>query len=114
MVDGFEPARLRLGLAPAELAQPLQRIAPGLHSFALVAPPGSGGTDVELEVLFDGAVIVSKRLSIAVDRHVATDGVAARGGCTFARGSVGAGSAWLAALLAIGALRAQKRYRRTR
>jgi MYXO-CTERM domain-containing protein len=112
VVDGFEPSRLRLKHAPAELEAALRRVAPGLYSFALVAPAGSGGDEIELELLYDDAVIVSRRVPIAVDRHVATEGLAARGGCavTPARGK--AGGALLGLLLAT-ALR-RRRYRRTR
>jgi hypothetical protein len=114
VVDGFEPSRLGLKHEPAELAEPLRRIAPGLYSFALAAPEGTGGSEIELAVLFDGAVVASRRIPIAVDRHVAAEGLAARGGCSFARPQGGV-SGVLLALLVAGALRgARSRYRRTR
>jgi subtilisin family serine protease len=114
VVDGFEPSRLGLRHAPAELDSPLRRIAPGLYSFALIAPAGSGGADIELELLYDDAVIVSRRVPIAVDRHVATEGLAARGGCAFARVSGGASAALLGLLFALALGRARLRYRRTK
>jgi hypothetical protein len=114
VVDGFDPSRLGLKHEPAELTEPLRRIAPGLFSFALVAPAGTGGSEIELELLFDGAPVVSRRIPVAVDRHVAEQGLAARGGCAFARSHGGTSGGFLA-LLVVGALRsARSRYRRTR
>jgi subtilisin family serine protease len=114
VVDGFDPSRLRLRCQPAELVGPLRRIAPGLYSFTLVAPSGTGGDEIALEVLFDDAVVVSRRIPIAVDRHVAADGLAARGGCAFAPAHGGASGAFLGLLLAAALRRMRSSYKRTR
>lgn len=105
VVDGFDPSRLALVHEPAELIEPLQRVAPGLYSFALVAPPGTGGGEIALELYFDEVRVAARRVPIAVDRHVASSGLAARGGCGVARRSDTTSGALFALCLALAARR---------
>ncbi len=84
---GFEPERLRLQVQPGEVASPLSRIGPGLWSFAVAAPAGSGGGRLQLRVVFDGRTLVTRVVPVAVDRGVVERGVSARGGCAIANGS---------------------------
>lgn len=82
--DGFDPARLELGLRRAKLVEPLSRIAPGLFRFAVAAPRDSGGQSLRVALHFDGREIVHRELSIEVDAHFAAGPVSTRGGCGFA------------------------------
>jgi subtilisin family serine protease len=91
IADGFDPSRLRLLAEPANVREGLTRVAPGFYRFALTAPEGTGGERLRISIRFDDQEIVSKELPIAVDRSVASDGVAARGGCAVGRGSVSTG-----------------------
>jgi hypothetical protein len=94
--DGFDPRRLGVAVHGGALASPLERRAPGLHQFAVTAPEGSGGGELEVSLLFDGAPIATRSAPIAVDRTLAQHGVTARGGCTLGR--TPASAAWLASL----------------
>jgi len=100
IADGFDPARLTLSAAPALIHEGLTRVAPGFYRFVLSAPANSAGQDLRIAVSFDQRVIVSKTLSIAVDRWVASDGVSARGGCSVNQSSTGMG-AWLGVMAAL-------------
>ncbi len=81
IADGFDASRLRLRATPAELREPLTRIASGFYRFAAAAPSDTGGQTMHIEVSFDEQVIAEKDLPIAVDRWVADYGVSVRGGC---------------------------------
>jgi hypothetical protein len=85
IADAFEPNRLQLSVTPRPSEQSLVRVGPGLWKLEVSAPPGSGGATLQIEVRFDGRLVAARKLPIAVDREIATDGVAARGGCA-ARG----------------------------
>lgn len=87
IADGFDPQRLQLTAEPALIHEALTRVAPGFYRFVLSAKANSGGEDLRIAVSFDGRVIASKELRIAVDRWVASDGVSARGGCSVAAGT---------------------------
>jgi MYXO-CTERM domain-containing protein len=76
----------------------------------LTAPPGSGGSTLHLNVLFDGQPLLSRDLPIAVDHWLANDGVSARGGCAFGPRPNAALGAW-AALGALGLLFERRRRR---
>jgi len=104
IADGFDPQRLQLTAAPALIHEGLTRVAPGFYRFVLSAPANSGGEDLRIAVSFDGRVIVSKELRIAVDRWVASDGVSARGGCSVVRSGTGTGTgtAWLGVCVLLG------------
>ncbi|HEV8245677.1 MAG TPA: S8 family serine peptidase, partial [Polyangiaceae bacterium] len=80
--DAFEAARLSLSVDHGTLVLPLTRLAAGLYSFAVSAPSGSGGGELGLRLYFDGTLLVSRRVPIAVDHAVSEQGVAARGGCS--------------------------------
>jgi MYXO-CTERM domain-containing protein len=97
IADGFDPQRLALSAGPALIHEPLTRVAPGFYRFALSAPANTGGDDLRIAVSFDEREIAAKTLRIAVDRWVASDGVSARGGCSFR--SAGTGTGWMFALL---------------
>jgi subtilisin family serine protease len=79
--DGVSAAGLVLTAAPGSLARELRREAPGLWSFAVVAPAGSGGQTLELTLELDGELLGRHRVPIAVDRSVATGEVTVHGGC---------------------------------
>ena len=110
IADGFEPSRLRVTAEPATFSEDLTRVAPGFYRFTLTAPPGSGGSTLHLNVLFDGQPLLRHDLPIAVDRWLANDGVSARGGCAFGP----APSATLSSWAPLGALALLLRRRRRR
>ncbi len=109
IADGFDAARLKLMVAPAHITTPLTRVAPGLWRFAAAAPAGSGGGELRLDVTWDDQVLIERKLPIAVDRWIASDGVDARGGCNVA----GRNSPWSAigavVALALGTLLRRRR-----
>jgi subtilisin family serine protease len=84
IADGFDASRLVLVADGGSVSQPLTRLAPGLWSFGVVAPSGSGGQTLALSVRFDGRELTSKRVPIAVERALAGTLPSARGGCTIA------------------------------
>ncbi|HET7546066.1 MAG TPA: S8 family serine peptidase [Polyangiaceae bacterium] len=113
IADGFDPRRLTLSAEPALIQEGLTRVAPGFYRFALSAPPNSGGDELRVAVSFDGTVIASKTLRIAVDRWVASDGVRANGGCSVGTSSgARTESEWLGLLLLLGLC--TRRYIRTK
>lgn len=101
LADGFDPRRLRLEVRGAALVEPLARVAPGLHRFAVAAPAGSGGNALTLRVLFDETVLLSRSVPIGVDPGAATGAVAPRGGCTLGATSGPSAGFWLWAALAL-------------
>jgi subtilisin family serine protease len=98
IADGFEPARLALFADGASVSEPLTRLAPGLWSFAITAPAGSGGRSLALSLRFDGREVAAKRMPIAVERSLANTLPSARGGCAMAGRQTRAGGSGLAAL----------------
>jgi subtilisin family serine protease len=102
IVDGFDPRRLTLTAQPAVIHEQLTRVAPGFHRFVLSAPAETGGRDLRIAVSFDGDVIATKELRIAVDRSVASDGVSARGGCSAASSGTFTFTGWLCVLVLAG------------
>ncbi len=106
IADGFDASRLRLRVTPAEIREPLTRIASGFYRFAAAAPSGTGGQTLHIEVSFDDRVIAEHDLPIAVDRWVADNGVSVRGGCALSapRRSAGRTSAALFATLSLALL----------
>ncbi len=113
LADGFDERRLALAVRGGALAQPPQRLAPGLYGFRVSAPAGSGGERLTLQLTFDGEPLAQRELPIGTDRWLAEGTALPHGGC-----SVGstqrAHSGWrwllLAALVAI----ARRRYIVTR
>lgn len=89
VADGFDLGRLNLVVAGGRIGEPLRRIAPGLHRFALRADRGSGGQNLQVEARFDGRLLVSRSLPIAVDRGAAVGAVSPEGGCGLAPVRVG-------------------------
>ena len=79
--DGFPRTDLALTVTPGRLAEPLRREAPGLWSFSIVAPAGSGGKTLELSARFQGQLLARRGIPIAVDRSVAKGEVTVHGGC---------------------------------
>jgi subtilisin family serine protease len=70
--DGFDAGRLRaiVLVNGKEMDAPnLTRVAPGMWTFPVIAPPGSGGSVVRLSATFDGAPIVGRETQVvaAVD-----------------------------------------------
>ena len=107
---GFDPDRLELEVEPGEINSPLSRIGPGLWSFAVAAPAGSGGGNVQLRIVFDGRPLLQRNVPVGVDRNVVERGVTARGGCAVARSStpldLRSFTGWL--LLVLGGLRRRR------
>jgi hypothetical protein len=81
IADGFDSRRLALAVMGGNLVQPLTRVAPGLHRFAVSAPRGSGGRELTVQARFDDLLLVSQSLPIAVDPGAKTGVVSPRGGC---------------------------------
>jgi subtilisin family serine protease len=88
IADGFDAARLALFADGGSVTQPLARVAPGLWSFAVTAPAGSGGRTLSLSVRFDGHELTARTVPIAVDHATAGTLPSARGGCSVAVGAV--------------------------
>lgn len=92
------PSELELRVEGGQLVGPLRRAAPGLYGFAIAARERSGGSELRLSLWHRGALLLRRTVPIAVDPHLVSDEVAARGGC-----QVGAGPsrtpAWIAAAL---------------
>jgi subtilisin family serine protease len=83
IADGFDPGLMSLHVDGASVTRPLTRVAPGLWTFCIAAPSGSGGGTAHLEARFrNGQIGDTQHLPIAVDSFVAREGVVARGGCT--------------------------------
>jgi hypothetical protein len=82
--DGFEERRLSLEASPGVVREEPTRLAPGLWRFEVAAADRSGGGDLVLQARFDGEPLLTERLPIAVDVHVAEGGFSAEGGCTMA------------------------------
>jgi subtilisin family serine protease len=80
IADGFDARRLQVHASPAQISEPLTRLASGFYSFALAAPADTAGQTLHISVSFDDQPIAMQDLPIAVDRWVADDGVSARGG----------------------------------
>jgi subtilisin family serine protease len=93
LVDGFDPARLRLSVERGAVTAPLQRVAPGLWRFSVAAPAGSGGERMRLSLRFDGEIIAQEQIAIAVDPWAVDADPSARGGCSTRRGD--ATPAWV-------------------
>jgi MYXO-CTERM domain-containing protein len=106
IADGFDSTRLVLTVSGGELREALVRVAPGLWRFSLAAPAGSGGSTVTIAATFDGRPIVSRKVSVGVDRWVAEEGASARGGCSVSRAS--AGWPWLLATLSLLGMRQRR------
>jgi hypothetical protein len=98
--DGFDAGLLSLHLVQAVQLQPLTRIAPGLWTFCVGAPKGSGGRTMHVQVRYRQAVLGEPQsLPIGVDAFIANDGVEPRGGCAVARDRTGSTQRWAAVWL---------------
>lgn len=81
IADGFDSTRLGVMLSGGRLNQPLTRVAPGLYRFSVTTEAESGGRTLGIEAQFDGRVIASTSVPIAVDRGAASGAISPRGGC---------------------------------
>ena len=63
---------------------------------------GSGGNELDVEIRLDGERVLSIRLPIAVDRHVAVGGASLRGGCQLGAPGGGEPRGGLACLFVLG------------
>jgi subtilisin family serine protease len=86
-IADVDPARLRLEAEPARMVAPLQRVAPGMWSFSLAAPAGSGLGVLSIRLLLDGQPLLERQVPIATDPWTTGDGLEARGGCVIGRGA---------------------------
>jgi hypothetical protein len=87
IADGFDERRLELEVRGASLSKSPTRMAPGLYTFDITAPEGSGGRKLALVLRFDGAALVKREIPIGTDRWAAEGQAEARGGCAQARGA---------------------------
>ncbi|HEX6274360.1 MAG TPA: S8 family serine peptidase [Polyangiaceae bacterium] len=74
-------SRLSLVVNGADVVRGLTRSAPGLFSFALAAPAGSGGRTLSVALRVDGRTLVERSVPIAVDPALVGARPSARGGC---------------------------------
>lgn len=100
-----------LEVSGGSVSAPLTRLGPGLLGFAVSAPEGSGGRELELRLSFEGRALVSRQVPIGTDPWLAEAAPTARGGCGIAR-TGGAAPALLAAALGLTWMRG-RRYRRS-
>jgi subtilisin family serine protease len=107
-VADVETARLSLDVSGADAARGLSRLAPGLFSFALTAPPGSGGRTLSVTLRNEGRTLAKRSVPIAVDPSLAGVRPSARGGCATTAARMPDG--WLVAV-AFGALLVVRRRR---
>jgi subtilisin family serine protease len=109
LADGFDAGLLSLRAQPVVMKRELARVAPGLWTFCVAAPSGSGGESMQLEVRYRGERLGEvQHLPIGVDPFVAFEGVVPRGGCSMsAHGTTG----WGVLLLSLLALSARPRPR---
>src|SRR5690606_25094803 len=91
-------SELELRVEGGHLARPLRRTAPGSYEFSIAAAEGTGGSLLRLTLLHRGRPLLRRQLPIAVDPHLASRDVTARGGCTGGARSA-RGRPWAAAAL---------------
>jgi hypothetical protein len=84
VADGFDSERLVIDADFAGLREGPTRIAPGLVSFSLAVPAGSGGKTLRLRVMFDDEPLLARDVPVAVDRTLSRELPTARGGCNVA------------------------------
>ena len=95
VADGFDERRLSLLVGGGNLTRPISRLGPGLYGFEVVAPVGSGGQSLTLQLEFDGQTLAERRIQIGVDRWLAEGSATARGGCLLGRRAPLSGSWWV-------------------
>ncbi|HVR19651.1 MAG TPA: S8 family serine peptidase, partial [Polyangiaceae bacterium] len=106
-IADVELQRLSLEVQGAEVQRGLTREEAGAFSFAVVAPPGSGGRTLSIALRFDGRTLVERSVPIAVDPALAVERPSARGGCAM-RTEAGFGG-WLFAVALAGLSIARRR-----
>jgi subtilisin family serine protease len=84
VADVSDPRRLGLEVSGGSLSMAPTRLGPGLFSFQVAAPEGSGGGKLGIRLMFDGAPLASRSVPIGVDRWLAEGDPLARGGCSVA------------------------------
>ena len=99
---GFSPGRVTLTTKHAVVLDALDPVAPGLWRAHMAGQAGSGGNELEVEIRLDGERLLSIRLPIAVDRHVAVGGASLRGGCQLGAPGGGEPRGGLACLFVLG------------
>jgi subtilisin family serine protease len=97
-----------LEVSGGELSGELTRIAPGLLSFSVSAPEGSGGRQLGLRLSFEGRELVSRQLGIGTDPWLAEQAPTARGGCGVAKRTGRAGGELLALALGLTWMRGRR------
>jgi uncharacterized protein (TIGR03382 family) len=108
VADGFDERRLSLSVTGGSLAQAPARLAPGLYGFQVTAPDGSGGRDLDLQLVFDGRTLARRRVPIGVDRWAAEGEPIAHGGCATTRNVSSPASLIGVLLLALVAMRRRR------
>jgi subtilisin family serine protease len=101
VADGFDARGLALSVAGGSLLSPISRLGPGLYSFELGAPVGSGGQSLALRLSFDGQLLAERTVPIGTDRWAAEGSPSARGGCGVVGREPRGAWAWLGAPLAL-------------
>lgn len=111
IADGFDERRLELAVTGGSVSQSPARVGPGLYSFAVSAPEGSGEQELTVRLLFDGATLAKRQLPIGTDRWIAEGAPVPHGGCSLSAPVTGPQSVWLA-LLPVAWLSRRRRARR--
>lgn len=110
IADGFDEGMLTLAVTNAVVTQALTRMAPGLYTFCVAAPAGSGGGTVGIEVFYvSERVGEAQSLPIGVDPFVAAGGVRALGGCSLVGPRWWGGMDWLVGVLLLVGSRLRRR-----
>jgi hypothetical protein len=82
LADGFDNTQLAIDLKNASVQQALKRVAPGLWTFSLVAPDGTGGETMQVGVRLGATQLGAvQTLPIGPDLFAATGPLLAQGGC---------------------------------
>ncbi|MEY2930238.1 MAG: hypothetical protein RL033_987 [Pseudomonadota bacterium] len=90
-VDGenvdYDPERLSLHVSGARVAQPLERLAPGLFGFALTSPVPALAAHARIELRYDDRALLTGELPVL--GTVEPRGTTVGGGCHLGRGGLG-------------------------
>lgn len=100
VADGFDAGILSLAVEGARVTQDLTRLAPGLWTFCVAAPAGSGGGTLRVQARYGDVTLGEPQsLPVGVDPFAAREGAVALGGCATSPARASALPLWLAGLL---------------
>jgi MYXO-CTERM domain-containing protein len=102
--SGLDASRFAIALDGGVLLTPPTRVRHGLYRFAFAGTPGTGGGQLRVEVLYDGATLGARTLPVGMDVWSTHGGVdALGGGCSCAVAGAPSKRAPAAVLAALGA-----------